>query len=393
MAAAVVMIKPERQPAAALVARRALQFRDQEMALAELRTDGPAGLRIAVDGVLRAVVKLRPVRGGPGKNEIRFRRARAGLGHGAHREFVEDEVPARAPPSGSILRQARIGQDLEQHSGDAGQVNVRVHGNGVIDGIHAEPKQRTIREIGVARSAVGEGIGQVQHAPDIAPFRDELLPLLLLSGKILPGGSQAKLRELESVADVTQRVAQVRLGHFNRGRDVVVASVGGVVEEGVELIILVVRNRIVFVRVAFSAIQCEAKPRGAHRRDAILHRLHAILFFIATALVVQLGVAVEAGGDLLGQRWLRQEIAGELIDGELVEGLVPVEGIDDPFTVRPDGTRQIHLIAVGVGVARQIQPAPCHVLAVVRRREQSVHQLFVGLRRRVLHERLHLVPA
>ena len=147
------------------------------------------------------------------------------------------------------------------------------------------------------------------------------------------------------------------------------------------------------MRVTLGTIQREAEPRGANSGNAILYRLHAILLGVAAAFVVDLGVAVEAGGDLLSQRWLRQEIARELIDGELIERLVAVEGIDDPFAVGPDGTRQVHLITVGVGVSGEVQPAPRHVFAVMRRSEQAIHQLLVGVWRGVVHERLHLVPA
>src|SRR5437773_127825 len=49
------------------------------------------------------------------------------------------------------------------------------------------------------------------------------------------------------------------------------------------------------------------------------------------AFVAGHDVAVEAGRDLLVERGLRHEVARELLDGELVEWLVGVEGLDHAF--------------------------------------------------------------
>ena len=93
-------------------------------------------------------------------------------------------------------------------------------------------------------------------------------------------------------------------------------------------------------------------------------------------------------------RWssvaLGQQVAGELLDGELVERHVGVERLDHPVAVRPDRPRAVLLVAVGVGVAGQVEPAPGPALAVVRRGEQPVDQLLVGVRRRVVDERVDL---
>jgi hypothetical protein len=82
-------------------------------------------------------------------------------------------------------------------------------------------------------------------------------------------------------------------------------------------------------------------------------------------------VPVEAGGDFLLERGVGQEIAGELLDGELVEGFVLVEGADHPVAPRVQLAVAVHLVAVGVGVARGIEPVGGHAFAVMRRRKQS----------------------
>ncbi len=58
--------------------------------------------------------------------------------------------------------------------------------------------------------------------------------------------------------------------------------------------------------------------------------LDLILVGNRAALEVDHVVPVEAGGDLLLPRRVREQIAGELLDRELVEGQVAVEGARSP---------------------------------------------------------------
>ena len=64
---------------------------------------------------------------------------------------------------------------------------------------------------------------------------------------------------------------------------------------------------------------------------------------------------------VLGRR--RQEVAGHLIDDELVEGLVLVQSLDHPVTVGPDDAARVGRIAGAVGIAREIEPLPGPVFA------------------------------
>jgi hypothetical protein len=68
--------------------------------------------------------------------------------------------------------------------------------------------------------------------------------------------------------------------------------------------------------------QGQAEQGGAGGVDAVDHGLDAELLRVDAALLVDLGVAVEAGGDALGRGWRGEEIAGQLFDHKLVEGLV-----------------------------------------------------------------------
>jgi hypothetical protein len=55
-----------------------------------------------------------------------------------------------------------------------------------------------------------------------------------------------------------------------------------------------------------------------------------------------------------GRIW--PKVAGELVDDELVVGLIAVERGDDPIAVFPDLARRVDGVAVGIGVAGNIKP-------------------------------------
>ena len=64
---------------------------------------------------------------------------------------------------------------------------------------------------------------------------------------------------------------------------------------------------------------------------------------------------------------LRQQVAGDVFDHELVEGQVGVEGADDVVAVAPGvGDVEVELVAVRLGVADQVEPVAAPALAVVR---------------------------
>ena len=71
----------------------------------------------------------------------------------------------------------------------------------------------------------------------------------------------------------------------------------------------------------------------------------------------------------------RQQITGNLLPDELVVRQVEVERADDPVAVTPRVVPgHVAGLAVGLGVARQVQPVPAPAFAEVRGSEQFVHQ-------------------
>ena len=162
----------------------------------------------------------------------------------------------------------------------------------------------------------------------------------------------------------------------------------GVVEQRHDAEVVGVQDGVVLVRMALGAVHGQAHPGGAGGPDAVDHGVEAVFVRIDAALLVEHGVAVEAGGHEVFGRGAGQEVARELLDAELVVGEVGVQRLDHPVAVRPDRARAVLLETVGVGVTREVEPAPRPALAVTRGSEQAIHELFVGVRGSVADERV-----
>ena len=76
---------------------------------------------------------------------------------------------------------------------------------------------------------------------------------------------------------------------------------------------------------------------------------------------------------------MRQQIAGQLLGRESVEGKVAVECVDHVIAVHPDVAVVVHRVAVGVGVADKVEPEDRHPLAKMRRGEEAIHGLFISV--------------
>ena len=67
---------------------------------------------------------------------------------------------------------------------------------------------------------------------------------------------------------------------------------------------------------------------------AIGHILDEPFVGIDTALIVEPVIAIESGRHHLAHAGIWQEIAGQLLNDELIEGKVSIEGIDDNLCTR-----------------------------------------------------------
>ena len=87
-----------------------------------------------------------------------------------------------------------------------------------------------------------------------------------------------------------------------------------------------------------------------------------------------------------------EHVAGDLLLHEPGVGLVVVERADDVVAVGPGvRPRLVLVVAVRVAVVDDVEPVPRPALAVVRRREQPVDQLLVGVGVAVRDERVDLL--
>ena len=150
------------------------------------------------------------------------------------------------------------------------------------------------------------------------------------------------------------------------------------VQKGVELIELALGDGIVLVIVALGASGGESEPGGGDGVDAIDGAVEAVFGARDAGFAVVERHAVEAGGDALFEGRVGEQVAGDLFDGELIEGQVSVQGVDHPMAIAPGpGTRQVLLEAVGIGIAGQVEPGARPAFAIVGRGEELVDPLFV----------------
>ena len=181
--------------------------------------------------------------------------------------------------------------------------------------------------------------------------------------------------------------------HDRRGVAVLVvpAAVGDVVEVGVELVKLPLRNRVVLVVVTACTADRQPQPDGGSGLEAIDSVLDLVLVGIGAVFGIAAMIAVEARRDALGQTRIGQQVARELLHRELVEGHVFVEGLDHPIAPPPHVARTVVLVAIGVCVTSGFQPAERHPLSEARRGQQALDRCLVSLGRVVRQKSAHCV--
>ena len=154
----------------------------------------------------------------------------------------------------------------------------------------------------------------------------------------------------------------------------------GRIEERIELVVLAVRDGIVFVRVALSAPHRQTEPDRSRRVGSIDELLVAVLLFVGSPLFVRQRIAMKTGRDPLVERRVGQQVSRQLLDRELIEWQIAIERIDHPIPPTPRvGTRQVFLIAIAVGIACEIEPMPSPPLAKMGRSQQPIEQPVAGI--------------
>ncbi len=214
--------------------------------------------------------------------------------------------------------------------------------------------------------------------------------------EIGPGGRRscrdAALNLAQLEFELRPAVAIPGLRHEDdRGRvlDVPVEGVlGGVVEEGRQLVELTLGERVKLVIVAHGAVRGEAEP---HLRDGlgpIARVVDQVLLGDGPSLIGGHVAAVEARGNLLVEGVPGEQVAGELLDGEPVERHVLVEHADHPVAVGPHLAVVVEVVAVRVGITRGVEPVAGAMFAPAGRFKQAVDKPRVRVRCLIGHERL-----
>jgi hypothetical protein len=162
------------------------------------------------------------------------------------------------------------------------------------------------------------------------------------------------------------------------------------VEEGAEGVVVALRDRIELVVVAAGALEGQSQHRRADGVHPIGDVLLAELLLDAAAFVRLPVQPVEGGGQALLVGGIRQQVAGQLPGQEPIVGKVPGERANHPVAPRRHVAFDVGLIAVGVGVAREVEPVHRHALAVGRGGEITVDGALVGARSSVRQVRIEL---
>ena len=165
------------------------------------------------------------------------------------------------------------------------------------------------------------------------------------------------------------------------------ASLGHRVEEGEKAVVLPLRDRIELVVVTTGAADRQAQEQHRGGLHPIGHILHAIFFRDGSPLEIDHVVAGKTGGDLLFERRAGEQVARQLLNDELVERQIVVDGLDQPIAPRPHVAMAVDAVAVRVGVAGRVEPLHGHPFAISRRGQQPIDESLVGARLLICQER------
>ena len=152
-----------------------------------------------------------------------------------------------------------------------------------------------------------------------------------------------------------------------------------VVEEGEELVELFLAQGIVLVLMAASAAEAQPHPNHPHGLDPVDDVLGAPLLVDRASLGVDAVITVKTRGDQLVVGRLVEQIPGELLDGELIEGLVGVERPDHPVSPGPLAVLEVVVIAMAVSIAGAVKPPGRQALSEARRCQQAIDRLRIRL--------------
>ena len=166
-------------------------------------------------------------------------------------------------------------------------------------------------------------------------------------------------------------------------------------KHGGEPVILLLRDRIELVIVATRAIY-RHRDRGPHHLGDHIIEIEGTggtTQFLAPRLDLTDKIPrtgrEEAGRDDRVRLLRPERVSRDLLLQEAEVGLVGVEALDDIVAISPGMVAAlVALEAMGVGIVRKIEPVPGEALPKMRRREETIDQLPIGIGSLILHEGL-----
>ena len=159
-----------------------------------------------------------------------------------------------------------------------------------------------------------------------------------------------------------------------------------VVEEGAEGVEILLRGGVVFVIVADGATDGQSHERSPVGLGALARDVDAEFLGNGSTFVAADAQAHVAAGDEGVEIFGRHQVAGNLLHGELVEGLVAVEGADEVVAPGPYVAAVVVMQAIRVGIAGVVEPIAGALLAISGPGQKRIDQVLIGLRRGVVHE-------
>ena len=161
-------------------------------------------------------------------------------------------------------------------------------------------------------------------------------------------------------------------------------------KEREKAVIVGLGNRVDFVVMTAGTTNRQTQKGICRRLENIIHIIKPGLFLVDGFVIPQAKSIVSGGNDIV--RYGRIEfVTGKLLHYKLIIRLVVVEGSDDIIAIAPHKRfRVIPFIAVGFGIANDIQPMPTPLFAVMFRSQQPINQITISIRRLVFNKCLHV---
>ena len=336
--------------------------------------DRPTGLFVAVDQILDWELGLRVICAGPlPVDRLRARRSAVRHGHASSRSARSCRSPARPGPrlgsASSVNASSSHGGDARRPAYSRSTVYLSLTTGSLLASSDLSSSFVSSTSAGRANSIGSSTV----HSTGTALADELLFPSCPAR---LPSAGRAAAscagRRLQLLRQLLQLLLLIGRGDGQVGSSALFSTANRPIK-------IFLRNRIELVVMAAGTADRQPQVDRARRGDAIDHRLDAEFLGVGSPFFIQQRVAMKPGRHELIDRRVGQQVAGELLDRELIERQVAIVRVDHPIAILPDRPRVVVGVAVAVGVASQVEPVPAPALAVVGRGQQAIDQSLVGV--------------